>query len=91
MKLIQAIYKIQNAGMQVLLEGDPKYADTGLRAYAWSDANGYECYITVPVGVYDHLDDDEVAVLERVIADKESERVVAHQCRLASIATSHAA
>jgi len=71
MILIQAVYKIKNAGMQVLLEGDPtKYGDTGLRAYAWSDENGYEFHITVPVGVYDHLDDDEVEVLERVIAQR---------------------
>jgi hypothetical protein len=70
MMLIQAVVKIQNAGMQVLLEADPKNGDTCLRAYAWSAQNGYEFHITVPVGVYDHLDDDEVEVLERVIAER---------------------
>jgi hypothetical protein len=70
MMLINAMYKIQNAGMQVLLEADPKNGDTGLRAYAWSDQNGYEFHITLPVGVYDRLNDDEVEVLERVIAER---------------------
>jgi hypothetical protein len=73
MMLIQAVYKIQNAGMQVLLEADPKNGDTGLRAYAWSDQNGYEFHITLPVGNYDRLNDDGVEVLERVLADRRSD------------------
>jgi hypothetical protein len=73
MMLVDAVKKIQGAGMQVLLEANKPSGDgPGLLAYAWSDEGGYECYITVPIGVYDRLDDDEVEVLERVIAKRES-------------------
>jgi hypothetical protein len=73
MMLIEAVRKIQAAGLQVLLEAAPGTSyggcgDSNLRAYAWSDQNGYECYITVPIGVYDHLDDDEVATMDNVLA-----------------------
>ena len=72
MMLIEAVRKIEKAGLHVLLEAaaGTSYGgcgDSNLRAYAWSDQNGYECYITVPIGVYDHLNDDEVDVLEQVI------------------------
>jgi hypothetical protein len=72
MMLIEAVRKIQKAGMQVLLEANPTAGngccgESNMRAYAWSDQNGYECAITMPFGAYDAMDEDEVAVLERVI------------------------
>jgi hypothetical protein len=71
MMLLDAVKKIQAAGMQVLLEADAVGRDgSGMKAYAWSDENGYKCHITMPIGVYDYLDEDEVATLERVIAGR---------------------
>jgi hypothetical protein len=69
MQLIDAVKKIEAAGMHVLLEAD-KTGPGKLRAYAWSGENGYESYVTVPDRVYDSLDEAEVAVLERVIAGR---------------------
>jgi hypothetical protein len=70
MMLLDAVKKIEVAGMNVLLEADPAPSDgSQMKAYAWSE-NGYECYVTVPVGIYDHLDADEVTMLERVIAGR---------------------
>jgi hypothetical protein len=72
MTLREAVKKIQDAKMQASLEGKgfDQESGSGLRLYARSDENGYESYITVPIGVHDHLDDDEVATLERVIAER---------------------
>jgi hypothetical protein len=70
--LAEAVKKIQGAGMQVLLE-PAKYGHeslSGLLAYAWSDEAGYECCITLPFGIQDRLNEDEVEVLERVIAER---------------------
>jgi hypothetical protein len=67
MTLIEAIKKIEPTGMKVLLEADRGGLD--LLAYAWSDEHGYECKLTLPMGIYcDRLNEDEIAVLERLIA-----------------------
>jgi hypothetical protein len=66
MMLLEAIKRIEAAGMKVLLETDRSGLD--LLAYAWSDGCGYECKLTLPMGIYDGRDDNEVAVLDRVIA-----------------------
>jgi hypothetical protein len=72
MILADAVKKIQGAGMQVLLEADKPGGDnlSGLRAYVWSDQNGYERCLTVPFGIQDRLNEDEVEVLERVISNR---------------------
>jgi hypothetical protein len=72
MILAEAVKKIHGAGMQVLLER-AKYGHenlSGLLAYAWSDEAGYECSITVPLGIQDRLNKEEVEVLELVIAKR---------------------
>jgi sporulation-control protein spo0M len=71
MMMLEVVKRIEAAGMKVLLEADrPGRDGSGMNAYAWSDERGYECSITMPIGIYDHLDDDEVEVLERVIAQR---------------------
>jgi hypothetical protein len=72
MMLADAVKKIQGAGMQVLLDAAKPGGEnlSGLLAYAWSDQNGYECYLTVPFGIQDRLNEDEVEVLERVISNR---------------------
>ena len=73
MMLLDAVKKMEFAGLQVLLEADPVGRDgSGMKAYAWSEGNGYECCITMPIGVYDRLAEDEVKVLERGIAKRAS-------------------
>jgi hypothetical protein len=74
MMLINAVKKIQDSGMQVLLEANKPCGEnlSGLLAYAWSDESGYECYLTLPFGIQDRLNEDEVEVLERVIAGRRS-------------------
>ena len=71
----------------MLLEAAPgtSYGGCGnsnLRAYAWSDRDGYECYITVPIGVYDHLDDDEVATMDNVLRRCQCSRLTGQKRRL---------
>jgi hypothetical protein len=66
MMLLEAVKKIEAAGMKVRLEADARGYD--LMAYVWSDERDYECKLTLQNSIYDRLDEDEVALLERVIA-----------------------